>query len=94
MASCARSAIDKPVDERPGDDCIGTVPSRASSQRQGRKIDGWGSAVLGRVAMVRLSLAMVRLSLASPALFCTLKEKVMLKLTVVLSGIAVGLTGR
>jgi hypothetical protein len=50
------------------------------------KIDGWGSAVLGRVAMVRLSLA-------SPAPFRTLKEKVMLKLTAVLSGIAVALTG-
>jgi hypothetical protein len=36
---------------------------------------------------------MVRLSLASPAPFCTLKEKVMLKLTAVLSGIAVALTG-
>jgi hypothetical protein len=45
-----------------------------------------GSAVLGRVAMVRLSLA-------SPAPFRTLKEKVMLKLTAVLSGIAVALTG-
>jgi hypothetical protein len=36
---------------------------------------------------------MVRLSLASLAPFRTLEEKVMLKLTMVLSGIAVALTG-
>jgi hypothetical protein len=36
---------------------------------------------------------MVRLSLASLAPFRTLKEKVMPKLTMVLSGIAVALTG-
>jgi hypothetical protein len=51
-----------------------------------KKIDGWGSAVLGRVGMVRLSLA-------SLTPFRTLKDKVMLKLTMVLSGIAVALTG-
>jgi hypothetical protein len=66
------------------DDCIGTVPLGRSSKRQGRKIDGWG--VLGRVGMVRLSLA-------SLTPFRTIKENVMLKLTMVLSGIAVALTG-
>ena len=45
-----------------------------------------GGAVLGRVVIVRLSLA-------SLAPFRRLEEKVMLKLTMVLSGIAVALTG-
>jgi hypothetical protein len=45
-----------------------------------------GECGSGRVGMVRLSLA-------SLAPFYTLEEKVMLKLTMVFSGVAVALTG-
>jgi hypothetical protein len=59
MASCARSAIDKPVDERAGGRLHWEPsPLGRSSKCQGRKIDGWGSSVLGTAGMVRLGLAL------------------------------------